>query len=601
MNKYLFLLVTTFGLLAQSRLSAQVPQLINYQGRIVVGGTSGTNFNGTGQFKFALVNSSASVTYWSNDGSSSAGSQPAAAVALDVGRGLYSLQLGDTGLANMSALPASIFTNSSVWLRVWFNDGTNGSQLLSPDQRIGAVGYSLMAANVPDALITSTKLADNAVIGSKLANGAVTTAKLVDGSVNTAKLATGSVGATQLSAGAAAANLQASGQAGVASGGMILSQQPNATNLINAGYLNIGRVLTAEAWDGGSLANAPSGRVAARAVWTGSEVIVWGGFNPTALGTGARFNPLANTWTALPTNGAPAARYYHAAVWTGSEVIIWGGYNGTVLLNTGGRYNPIANTWTPISTNGAPSARDEMWDAVWTGSEMLVWGGWDGTKPVNTGGRYNPTTDSWTSIPTNGAPTARYDHAAAWTGTELILWGGYGTSSVLNSGGRYNPVSNTWIPITTSNAPAARYLHASVWTGTEMIIWGGRAGNLPSTVSNTGGRYNPSTDTWADVSTVGVPSPREDTPLRAIWSGSEMFVWGGYAGSVPQSTGGRYNPLSNTWKAITDIGAPSARLSMGIVWTGQSMILFGGTEFVNYFGDTYLYTPSRSLYLYQKP
>ena len=36
-------------------LHAQVPQLFNYQGRVVVGTT---NFDGSGQFKFALVNAS---------------------------------------------------------------------------------------------------------------------------------------------------------------------------------------------------------------------------------------------------------------------------------------------------------------------------------------------------------------------------------------------------------------------------------------------------------------------------------------------------------------------------------------------------------------
>jgi hypothetical protein len=56
-----------------SILRAQVPQLINYQGRVVVGTT---NFDGSGQFKFALVNAAGTTTYWSNDGTSVNGSQP---------------------------------------------------------------------------------------------------------------------------------------------------------------------------------------------------------------------------------------------------------------------------------------------------------------------------------------------------------------------------------------------------------------------------------------------------------------------------------------------------------------------------------------------
>lgn len=130
--------------LSTGRLRGQVPQLLNYQGRVVVGGT---NFNGTGQFEFALVNTNGSVTYWSNDGTSSAGSEPSSAVSLNVSGGLYSLALGDTTLTNMAALPYTVFNNSDVRLRVWFNDGTHGWQQLAPDQRIAAVGYAMVSAS----------------------------------------------------------------------------------------------------------------------------------------------------------------------------------------------------------------------------------------------------------------------------------------------------------------------------------------------------------------------------------------------------------------------------------------------------------------------
>lgn len=69
-----------------SVLHAQVPQLINYQGRVAVGPV---NFSGTGQFKFALVNAAGNTTLWSNDGTSAAGSPPTNAVALTVTNGLY--------------------------------------------------------------------------------------------------------------------------------------------------------------------------------------------------------------------------------------------------------------------------------------------------------------------------------------------------------------------------------------------------------------------------------------------------------------------------------------------------------------------------------
>jgi len=131
--------------LAAPVLQAEVPQLINYQGRVAVGTV---NFEGAGQFKFALVDADGTTTYWSNDGTSTAGSEPTAAVTLAVTRGLYSVLLGDTALPNMTAIPNAVFNNTDVRLRVWFNDGMNGSQQLAPDQRIAAVAYAIMAGNV---------------------------------------------------------------------------------------------------------------------------------------------------------------------------------------------------------------------------------------------------------------------------------------------------------------------------------------------------------------------------------------------------------------------------------------------------------------------
>ena len=101
---------------------AQVPGLLNYQGKVAIGAAP---FTGTGQFKFALVDATGAVTYWSNDGTSVAGSEPTTAVSRPVAKGIYSLQLGDPALTNMTTVPASVFAHGDVRLRVWFDDGTN--------------------------------------------------------------------------------------------------------------------------------------------------------------------------------------------------------------------------------------------------------------------------------------------------------------------------------------------------------------------------------------------------------------------------------------------------------------------------------------------
>src|SRR6266567_831433 len=116
-----------------------------------------------------------------------------------------------------------------------------------------------------------------------------------------------------------------------------------------------------------------------------------------------------DTWTA--TTNAPSGRFLHTAVWTGSEMIVWGGHDSWNYVNTGGRYNPSTDTWAPTSTTNAPSGR-YYHTAVWTGSEMIIWGGLGNLGGVNTGGRYNPSTDSWTATSTINAPAARYQHTA---------------------------------------------------------------------------------------------------------------------------------------------------------------------------------------------
>lgn len=136
--------------------AAQVPTFLNYQGRVVV---NNTNFDGTGQFKFAFVDPPGTTVFWSNDGTAG---EPADGVSLPVVRGLFSLQVGNTNLAHMVPVPYSVFTNESVFLRVWFNDGVTGFQRLEPDQPIAAVAYAMIGATVPDGSLGIEKLSAEA-------------------------------------------------------------------------------------------------------------------------------------------------------------------------------------------------------------------------------------------------------------------------------------------------------------------------------------------------------------------------------------------------------------------------------------------------------
>ena len=112
--------------------AASAANTLNYQGRVISGGTA---FTGSGQFKFALVSADGSTVYWKNDGTTDAAA-PTTSVPLTVTKGIFSVRLGDTSFSNMTAISSSVFSNTSMALRIWFNDGARGFQQLSPDQTV---------------------------------------------------------------------------------------------------------------------------------------------------------------------------------------------------------------------------------------------------------------------------------------------------------------------------------------------------------------------------------------------------------------------------------------------------------------------------------
>ena len=111
-----------------------------------------------------------------------------------------------------------------------------------------------------------------------------------------------------------------------------------------------------------------------------------------------------------------------------------------------------------------------------------------------------------------------------------------------------------------------------------MIVWGG-SGNY------TGGRYDPVADSWTPT-TLGT-SPDARRLHTAIWDGNRMIIWGGDAAFQYMNSGGRYDPLLNTWTPTATSGAPSARSFHTAVWTGTHMVVWGG------YGGSYLSTGGR--------
>ena len=332
-----------------------------------------------------------------------------------------------------------------------------------------------------------------------------------------------------------------------------------------------------DSWTSMSGVNAPEPRLDYSAVWTGQEFIVWGGLDleDRVFISGGRYDPITDTWTAMSEANAPEGREgSHSTVWTGREMIVWGGNRVGGLppytLDTGGRYDPQTDTWKTMSSQGAPSARKQH-RAVWTGSEMIAWGGWDVVDVYDTGARYNPDTDTWEPMSQTGAPTARVNFTAVWTGNEMLVWGGVGLEGYFGDGGRYDPVRDVWSPVSTVDAPAGRIFHTMLWTGEEAIVWGGKDANE---YFGDGGRYSLASDTWTPVSVSDAPEER--IGHFAAWTDDRMVVWGGESPGQSLQSGGQYDPHTNTWTPTSIGDAPPGGVVSSAVWTGSLMLVWGG-------------------------
>jgi N-acetylneuraminic acid mutarotase len=543
---------------------------LTYQGRLDSGGNPAT---GLYDLTFAV--------YDSANGPNTLMAGPLTNPGTPVTNGLFTVLL-DFGVG--------VFTGPNRWLEIGVR--TNGGGLfatLTPRQPLLPVPYAVFAGS-----------ANAAGLAGTLPPGAI---------------ANGSISASQLASGAALSNLNASGQSVVPASGIILSATNDNAALQNAGYVKIGSVQSDDRWVHHSSGAAPAGRNGHSAIWTGTEMIIWGG---DSFADGGRYNPITDTWTTLSTNNAPAGRSSHTALWTGTEMIIWGGLGSSGFLNDGGRYNPATDTWTALSTNNAPSIRSG-YTAIWTGTEMVIWGGkGDSVYFIfNDGGRYNPVTDAWTAISTNNAPTGRASHTAVWTGARMIVWGGYNETFVTNiaglppnfitniiasnfylaDGGRYDPFTDTWAPVDTVGIPDLRTTYTTVWTGTEMLVWGGHL--VAGTFIGNNARYNPTTDSWVRISGINAPAGRDGH--SAVWTGTEMFVWGGADQNGFLLDGGRYSPTSDSWRPLTMTGSPGPRSGHTAVWTGAEMLLWGGGNGSDDPNDTWSLTPGNPIYLYLKP
>lgn len=300
-----------------------------------------------------------------------------------------------------------------------------------------------------------------------------------------------------------------------------------------------------------SIPPLPQDRIGASVVWTGQELVVWGGAvrdGAQAFNDGFAFNPEASAWEPLPASPL-APRYFAGAVWTGKEVVIWGGLDDSSgVLADGAAYNPTTHAWRVLPD--APIGGLRPLVSVWTGKQMLIWGssGPQGPTAVS-GAAYDPGSNSWSLLP--DPPVAPMAGQAVWTGRNLIVMGPQASRSIQPQVLQYDPTAEKWTALPTPDLIP--------WTG---IVWDGST--ILAVDDNAGAEtLNLDTDQWSRAEGPPLHAGEFGGPLMAYSSGDTLVV--AFGGEAVLSNG--------TWINLTD-QLPTSHGVYTPVAAGDAIVLF---------------------------
>jgi hypothetical protein len=300
----------------------------------------------------------------------------------------------------------------------------------------------------------------------------------------------------------------------------------------------------------------------AATAWTDRELLVWGGAtrDRRVHADGAAFDPATGRWRPLPP--APQAqqldRRVAGAVWTGRELLVWGGItpvagdraDGSMRPGDGLAYDPARDAWRrlPPPPRSLPASAGP---ALWTGRELLVVDA-EGGRPVAGGGiggaAYDPVADHWRPL----APSPRLGggqllgRTVLWAGTRLLVWsfwtrpGGPAPTSADPDGVElwaYDPANDRWTAVGSPSGPTRSSLaRASLaWAGREVLAVQNTT-QIPPDPPLFGGRYDPGGDRWTPIATPPQRVPF-GVPGALAWTGAALVANGA----------GAYDPAADRW------------------------------------------------------
>jgi hypothetical protein len=259
---------------------------------------------------------------------------------------------------------------------------------------------------------------------------------------------------------------------------------------------------------------------ATAAVWTGTQMLV------VAPAMSLSYTPATGRWRQLPQApalGAPSG----LLVWTGRELITWGGGCCGDVTSGGLAYDLATRKWRKLPK--APIAGQQRPIGAWTGRELIVLPGVDPDGKPTGGGAYDPLRDTWRTIA--APPQQRLWPMAVWDGREVLVAGGLGPRST-RSGSlatvpyAYDPAGDTWRALARiDNGSYGRKSARAVWTGEKLLVWGGQTeADDRDAIAPHGLAYDPKANRWLELP--GAPLLGRSDPV-AVWTGTSLLVWGG--------------------------------------------------------------------------
>jgi len=312
------------------------------------------------------------------------------------------------------------------------------------------------------------------------------------------------------------------------------------------------------------LTDAHTGAAARRgqsAVWTGTELVIWGG---------TMTDPIGIAWTppdayrALPAEGAPVPDGIH---------VLLAERNGVVVAESSlGSYDPGTDTWSSLPPIPGPG---EFASAAATAGDVLLVQ-WAAPQAEGVVTEYWAYDGSWREVPTSWLQDGSWPMISL--GDSVLAWGvmypNYPNKAAL--GARYIHASNTWMELNTVNQPTPRYDAAFVSTGREAIIWGGGyydEARGQSERFRDGARYDPEADAWTPMNSEGAPDLGGNIQAY-VAADDRMIVYG--RDPDLETVGAVYDIPTDSWSNLTSLCGPPAFDLPSLTWVDSGLILWAG-------------------------